>query len=268
MFSRLIRVLSIQFNSLNFCSDYFVFVNFLVLLLWVIQLVSGHVSMSSINGTNGNDLRKNANSSWTVSSKEERQLDFFIHILYDVCIYIYTYHIIFVLNLRILLFVCFCSGPATDDKHFRDCLFVVSTINLLSPGRNEKKNWWAWIICDLYSVNHPFLSDPGIPGVRPIIMPIGQSKAIWQCKLRNLVGNFGSSKVGHLVGTNASGATWTPASGNQCNWHNPWCKKHQLLGHIYKQCKLRHLEAKFTTNAHSATRWPKLELVQVTPSGG
>ena len=29
------------------------------------------------------------------------------------------------------LFVCFCSGPATDDKHFCDCLFVVSTINLL-----------------------------------------------------------------------------------------------------------------------------------------
>ena len=64
---------------------------------------------------------------------------FFVHILYDVCIYIYTYHIIFVLNLRILLFVYFCSGPATDDKHFRDCLFVVSTINLLSPGRNERK---------------------------------------------------------------------------------------------------------------------------------
>ena len=34
----------------------------------------------------------------------------------------------------ILLFVCFCSGPATDDKHFCDCLFPVSTINLLGPG--------------------------------------------------------------------------------------------------------------------------------------
>ena len=34
------------------------------------------------------------------------------------------------------MFVCFCSGPATDDKHICDCLFVVSTINLLlGPGR-------------------------------------------------------------------------------------------------------------------------------------
>ena len=34
----------------------------------------------------------------------------------------------------VCLFVCF-SGPATDDKHCFDCLFVVSTINLLGPGR-------------------------------------------------------------------------------------------------------------------------------------
>ena len=33
------------------------------------------------------------------------------------------------------LFVCLFSGPATDDKHCFDCLFVVSTINLLGPGR-------------------------------------------------------------------------------------------------------------------------------------
>ena len=26
----------------------------------------------------------------------------------------------------ILLFVCFCSGPATDDKHFFYCLFAAS----------------------------------------------------------------------------------------------------------------------------------------------
>ena len=36
------------------------------------------------------------------------------------------------------LFVCLFSGPATDDKHCFDCLFVVSTINLLGPGRTEE----------------------------------------------------------------------------------------------------------------------------------
>ena len=30
-------------------------------------------------------------------------------------------------------------------------------------------------------------------------------------------------------------------------------------------CKLRHLEAKFTTNASNTTWWPKLELIQVIP---
>ena len=37
------------------------------------------------------------------------------------------------------------------------------------------------------------------------------------------------------------------------------------VGQIYKKCKSRHLEAKFTTNASSATWWPKLELIQVKP---
>ena len=36
------------------------------------------------------------------------------------------------------LFVCF-SGPATDDKHCFDCL-LVSTINLLGPGRTQDQN--------------------------------------------------------------------------------------------------------------------------------
>ena len=31
-----------------------------------------------------------------------------------------------------------CSGPATDDKHCFDCLLVVSTINLLGPGRTDE----------------------------------------------------------------------------------------------------------------------------------
>ena len=35
----------------------------------------------------------------------------------------------------VLLVVCFLFGPATDEKHFRDSLFVESTINLLGPGR-------------------------------------------------------------------------------------------------------------------------------------
>ena len=35
----------------------------------------------------------------------------------------------------ILLFVCLLSGPATDDKHCFDCVLLVSTINLLGPGR-------------------------------------------------------------------------------------------------------------------------------------
>ena len=35
-------------------------------------------------------------------------------------------------DLTIFLFVCLLSGPATDDKH---CFLVVSTINLLGPGR-------------------------------------------------------------------------------------------------------------------------------------
>ena len=33
--------------------------------------------------------------------------------------------------------VCLLSGPATDDKQCFNCLFVVSTINLLGPGRTE-----------------------------------------------------------------------------------------------------------------------------------
>ena len=32
-----------------------------------------------------------------------------------------------------------CSGPATDDKHCFDCLLVVSTINLLGPGRTPPR---------------------------------------------------------------------------------------------------------------------------------
>ena len=40
-----------------------------------------------------------------------------------------------IISFIMLLFVCFCSGPATYDKHICDCLFVVSTINLLGPGR-------------------------------------------------------------------------------------------------------------------------------------
>ena len=43
-----------------------------------------------------------------------------------------------VISTVILLFVCFCSGPATYDKHICDCLFVVSTINLLGPGRTDE----------------------------------------------------------------------------------------------------------------------------------
>ena len=39
----------------------------------------------------------------------------------------------------ILLFVClFLFRSCTDDKHICDCLFVVSTINLLGPGRTEE----------------------------------------------------------------------------------------------------------------------------------
>ena len=38
-----------------------------------------------------------------------------------------------------MLFVCFSSGPATDDKHFLVVYWkVVSTINLLGPGRTDK----------------------------------------------------------------------------------------------------------------------------------
>ena len=47
-------------------------------------------------------------------------------------------------DIVILLFVCFCSGPATDDKYFCDCLFVVSVINLLGPGRTADIVFWGY----------------------------------------------------------------------------------------------------------------------------
>ena len=34
-----------------------------------------------------------------------------------------------------IAFCLFVSGPAIDDKHCFDCLLVVSTIDLLGPGR-------------------------------------------------------------------------------------------------------------------------------------
>ena len=37
-----------------------------------------------------------------------------------------------------IAFCLFVSGPATDDKHCFDCLLVVSTIDLLGPGRTEE----------------------------------------------------------------------------------------------------------------------------------
>ena len=40
--------------------------------------------------------------------------------------------------LQHITFCLFVSGPATDDKHCFDCLLVVSTIDLLGPGRTEE----------------------------------------------------------------------------------------------------------------------------------
>ena len=68
-----------------------------------------------------------------------------------------------------------------------------------------------------------------------LIMPIGQSKAKWQCKLRNLVANFEN---------NANGATWWP------------------------NFQLCHLLAKFASNTSGAIWWSNLQLMQVVPSGG
>ena len=38
-----------------------------------------------------------------------------------------------------IAFCLFVSGPATDDKHCFDCLLVVSTIDLLGPGRTDPR---------------------------------------------------------------------------------------------------------------------------------
>ena len=42
----------------------------------------------------------------------------------------------------------------------------------------------------------------------------------------------------------------------------------QSGGHLWKQCKYRHLVAKCATNASGAIWWPNLQLMQVAPSGG
>ena len=65
-------------------------------------------------------------------------------------------------------------------------------------------------------------------------MPTAHSKAMWQCKWHNLVANFGTNACDVLT------KFWTSLN----KWENTW------------------------TNAHNATWWPKLELIQVTSPGG
>ena len=80
-------------------------------------------------------------------------------------------------------------------------------------------------------------------------MPIGQSKAKWQCKLPNLVANFANNANGttcHLMTkflTNPSCVTWWPTL--------------QLIQ-----------VTKFATNASGVIWWSNLQLMQVVPSGG
>ena len=90
-----------------------------------------------------------------------------------------------------------------------------------------------------------------IPTQYLLIMPIGQSKAMWQRKLRNLVANFAN---------NASGATWWPNAkpiqvvtlgGQRCN--------------LYKWL---HLVAKFASNAsHRVNFWVRCASGNVSKLG-
>ena len=125
------------------------------------------------------------------------------------------------------------------------------------------------------------------------IMPIGQSKAMWQCEWHNLTVNFGTkqwkgrqvtqpcgqflepmqvtlsdgqilSQVAFQLvvkfGTNASGATW---------WSNlEIVQVAQHLGYILNQCKQRHLVARLVTNVSGANWWLSLESHLVAPLHG